>query len=402
MTKIGIIRERKTPPDHRVPLTPEQASYINESFPGVKVVCETSHIRCYSDDQYSEVGVEVVETLDDCDIILGVKEVPIADLLENKTYFFFSHTIKKQPYNQKLLQEIVRKKIKLIDYEVLTTLEGVRIIAFGRWAGIVGAYNALHTYGKRYNAYELRRAHECLDYDDLKTEYLKVNLPSIKIALTGGGRVAKGAMEVLNGIGIRKVTPSDYLNRYFHEPVFTQLNNRDYTKHIEGLPFNLGEFFETPENFENDFRQYTRETDILLGAAFWKPGAPVLFTVEESCQSDFRIRIIADITCDIDGSIPSTKRSTTIENPIFDFDPTQNKVVPPFSDEGNISVMAIDNLPCELPRNSSEDFGYQLVNNVLPHLFGDDPDGIIERATITEEGELTPRFGYLNDYLSTN
>ncbi len=227
MTKIGIIREGKTPPDHRVPLTPAQAKFIKESYQDVEVVCQTSTIRCFSDYQYADEGIEIVESLEDCDIILGVKEVEIEDLLDGKTYIFFSHTIKEQPYNKKLLQSILKKKIRLIDYEVLTDEEGQRIIAFGRWAGIVGAYNGLLTYGKRYNTYSLRKATECYNYEDLKTEYSKIELPAMKIAITGGGRVAKGSMEVLNGVGIRKVTPAVFIEQYFHEPVFTQLNNRD-------------------------------------------------------------------------------------------------------------------------------------------------------------------------------
>lgn len=399
MTKIGIIREGKTPPDHRVPLTPAQARHINESFPDVEVVCQTSNIRCYSDYQYADEGIKITQNLDDCDIILGVKEVEMPDLVAGKTFLFFSHTIKEQLYNQKLLQEIIKKKIRLIDYEVLTNEEGQRVIAFGRWAGIVGVYNGLRTYGERYNSFQIRKATECFNYDDLKTEYSKIKLPKIKIAITGGGRVAKGAMEVLNGIGIRRVTPADYLEPYFDEPVFTQLNNRDYNINKEGLLFNRGEFFKNPGDFEGDFNKFAQKTDILIAAAFWNPAAPVLFSTEEACQNYFRIKVIADITCDIEGSIPSTKRSSTIEDPIYDFDPTQDKIVPPFSDEGNITVMAIDNLPCELPRDASEDFGDYLIKNVLPHLIGEDSERIIKRATITNNGELTSEFSHLKNYL---
>lgn len=400
MTKIGIIREGKTPPDHRVPLTPAQAKFIKESYQDVEVVCQTSTIRCFSDYQYADEGIEIVESLEDCDIILGVKEVEIEDLLDGKTYIFFSHTIKEQPYNKKLLQSILKKKIRLIDYEVLTDEEGQRIIAFGRWAGIVGAYNGLLTYGKRYNTYSLRKATECYNYEDLKTEYSKIELPAMKIAITGGGRVAKGSMEVLNGVGIRKVTPAVFIEQYFHEPVFTQLNNRDYHIHKEGDAFNRGEFFKSPENFDSDFKKFSQKTDLLIAAAFWNPAAPVLFTQEDACQSDFRIKVVADITCDIEGSIPSTKQPSTIEDPVYDYDPTQDKLAPAFSDEGNISVMAVDNLPCELPRDASEDFGSQLIKNVIPHLLGDDDHGVIKGATITQDGSLTSKFAYLKNYAS--
>jgi alanine dehydrogenase len=233
----------------------------------------------------------------------------------------------------------------------------------------------------------------------LQTEYSKVKLPKIKIAITGGGRVAKGAIEVMNGMGIRKVSPAEFTSRYFDEPVFTQLNNRDYNKHKLGKAFNRGEFFAHPEEFEHDFKAFYQHADILIAAAYWHPNAPVLFNREDMVEKDFNIKVIADITCDIEGSIPSTKQASTIADPLYDYDPTQDKVVPPLSDEGNITVMAVDNLPCELPRNASEDFGKELVANVLPNLLGDDKDEIIKRATIAENGKLTERYSYLQDYV---
>ncbi|MEQ9405357.1 MAG: NAD(P)-dependent oxidoreductase [Cyclobacteriaceae bacterium] len=396
--KIGVIKEGKVPVDKRVPLTPEQAKYISDNL-NADIVVQSSDVRCFPDDDYRELGIEIVESLDDCDVILGVKEVPIKNLIPAKTHFFFSHTIKKQEYNRELLLAILDKNIKLIDWETLTNENGNRIIAFGRWAGIVGAYNGLWTYGQRYNSFNLRRAHECFDLQDLKTEFSKIKLPPLKIAVTGGGRVAKGAIEVLEGAGIRRVTAHDYIHERFDYPVFSVANSRDYNVHVDGKEFHRNEFYEHPERFKGDFLKYAKVTDLLIACAFWNPKAPVLFTREDILRDDFDIKVIADITCDIEGSIPSTKKPSTIDNPIYDFNPSDDEIDEPLSDEGNITVMAVDNLPCELPRDASESFGKQLIENVLPHLLGTDDKNIIKNATITENGKLTDRFSYLQDYV---
>ena len=397
--KIGIVREGKVPIDRRVALNPMQAGQLSEQFKGVEVVCQPSAIRCYPDGEYEKNGVKLSEDLSDCDVLLGVKEVPIPDLIADKTYFFFSHTIKKQPYNRELLRTILEKKITLIDYETLVNEENQRIIAFGRYAGIVGAYNGIWTYGKRYNLFNLRRASDCLDLDDLKLEFAKAKLPKIKIVITGGGRVAKGAMEVLFGMGVRKVSPADFLNNRYDGPVFTQLSSRDYHLHEDGNSFERGEFYDHPEAYKGDFLKYARKADMLIASAYWNPRAPVLFTVEEILQNDFNIKVIADITCDIEGSIPSTKQPGTIDDPVYDYNPTEDKVEPAFNDEGNITVMAVDNLPCELPRNASTDFGKMLMDNVLPSLIESDDRDIIKKATIAQGGQLTERYSYLQDYV---
>lgn len=398
MPKIGILKEGKVPIDRRVAITPAQAKYIKENFKDINLVCQKSDIRCFPDQDYNQEGIELVDHINGSDILFGVKEVPLGQLIADKTYFFFSHTIKKQDYNRELLNEALDKNIRLIDYETLTDADNQRIIAFGRYAGIVGAYNGIWTYGKRYNLFDIRRAHECFDLDDMTSEYQKVKLPAIKIAITGGGRVAKGAMEVLLGLGIRKVTPDRYVNEDFNEPVFTQLNSRDYHQHKDGKEFSRLEFHQHPENFDSDFYQYAKCTDLLIACAFWNPAAPVLFTREEATHRDFKIKVIADVTCDIEGSIPSTIRPTTIDEPVYDYDPSSGEEVSAFDNEGNITVMSVDNLPCELPRNASQDFGHELINNVLPHLFGEDPDNIIARATITNQGKLTSYYSYLQDY----
>jgi len=399
--RIGIIKEGKVPPDKRVPFTPAQVEEIQQRFSNVKVAVQQSNIRCFKDSEYQAAGAEVQLSVEDCDILMGIKEVPTDQLIPEKTYLFFSHTIKKQPYNKKLLQEILKKNIRLIDYEALKDLRGNRLVAFGRYAGIVGAYNGLWTYGKRTGKFSLRRAFECFDVNDLKLELRKVVLPPIKIILTGAGRVGRGAMETLDTAGIRKVNPADFLNRAFDEPVYTQLSSADYHTRKEGGSFNREEFHTNPERYDSYFAQFTKVADILMAGAYWNPKAPVLFTNADMQQDNFKIKIIADITCDINGSIPSTKKSTTIEDPIYDYDPMTGEVTAPFANNKNVTVMAIDNLPCELPRSASEEFGRDLIDRVLPLLIGKDKEDIIKRATITSNGSLTSHFKYLQDYVSS-
>ena len=398
-TTIGLIREGKVPVDRRVALTPSQAKTVMTKFPGVEVVVERSDIRCFSDLEYEREGIRLVDSLDDCDIIFGVKEVPLDALIPGKTYFFFSHTIKKQPYNRKLLQDILQKDISLVDYETLTDKTGKRIIAFGRWAGIVGAYNGIWTYGQRYNLFDTRRAYNCFDLDDLWSELKKINLPPLKIVLTGGGRVAKGAMEVLTRLGVRKVTPHQFLDQWYDFPVFVQLNARNYNRSKAGIDFSRNNFYQTPQKYEADFIKYAAVADILIASAFWDPKAPALFERKEIMSDDFKITVIADITCDIEGSIPCTKRPSTIENPIYDYNPCDDQIENSLSDEANLTVMAVDNLPCELPRDASTHFGNDLVEKVLPELLGSDTGEVIKRATITANGKLTERFSYLQEYI---
>jgi len=397
--KLGILREGKNPPDKRVPFTPQQAEEITDLFPHVKVVCQQSTVRCFQDEEYEKLGGEVVSDITVCNILMGIKEVPISSLIADKTYLFFSHTIKKQPYNKKLLQEVLHKNIRLIDYEVLRDRLGNRLVAFGRFAGIVGAYNGLWTYGKRSGDFSMRRAYECFDVNDLKLELRKVKLPPVKIILTGGGRVGKGSMETLDSAGIRKVNPHDFLTKQFDDAVYVQLGSADYHTRKEGGHFIREEFHHHPDRYESHFLLFCKVADILMAGAFWNPKAPVLFTKEDMQTQAFKIKVIADITCDINGSVPSTLRATTIDEPLYDYDPITNSEQPALSNKKFVTVMSIDNLPCELPRSASEEFGRDLIDRILKPLFEGDADGIIERATIAEKGRLTPLFSYLQEYI---
>lgn len=398
---IGLIREGRIPPDKRVPFSPLQVEEIMQRFANVQVVSQQSPVRCFRDEEYTALDIPVVENIHVCDILMGIKEVQIPDLIPNKTYLFFSHTLKKQPHNKKLLQEVLKKNIRLIDYEVLRDTQGNRLVAFGRFAGIVGAYNGLWAFGKRMNLFSLRRAFECFDINDLKLELRKVKLPPIKIALTGAGRVAKGAMETLDTAGIRKVSPQDFLTQTFDEPVYVQLSSAEYHSRREGGHFNREEFHQNPERYISHFSDFTKVSDILLAGAYWNPMAPLLFTKQDMLSRDFKIKVIADITCDINGSVPSTKRATSIVDPLYDYDPADDSIHAPLNNDRFITVMAIDNLPCELPRSASEEFGRDIIDRILKPLLMEDSEGIIARATIAENGNLTSHFEYLRDYVAS-
>jgi len=397
--KIGILKETKIPPDKRAPLIPEQCKKLKDLYPGVDIKVQPDGYRAFTSEEYRKAGIELSDDLSDCDILLGVKEVEISSFIANKTYLFFSHTAKKQPHNRGLLKAILKKNIKLIDYEYLTTDENTRVVAFGRWAGIVGAYNGLLTYGKKYHKFKLKPAWQCKDRKELFSEFKKVKTGSLKILITGGGRVAHGAMETLFCAGIRKVDPEEFLNDKFEEAVFSQIDPWHYVKRLDGQEFELLHFFNFPEEYETTFLPYTRVTDLLIACHFWDPRSPVFMTREDMKREDFRIKIIADVSCDINGPIPSTLRASTITEPVYGYDPFSEKESDPWL-PGNISVMAVDNLPGELPRDASTDFGHKLLNEVIPCLIGTKKREIIQRATIAENGQLTEKFSYLEDYVA--
>ena len=395
--KLGILREEKSPPDKRVPFTPLQCSELLKEYPGLEIFIQPSIIRCYEDHEYRSFGLTLQEDISNCDVLMGVKEIPVEKLLPAKTYVIFSHTIKKQPHNQKLMKAFVDKKITLIDYETLTDPNHNRIIGFGRYAGIVGAYNGLLGYGKKYDLFHLKPANKCRDKAEINEELKRVKLPNIKILITGGGRVANGAVETVSALKIRKVTPYEFRTCSYREPVYCQLHSKDYHEAIDHSSWNMKEFYAHPEKYTSTFLPYTKAADLLITGHFWTPGSPKLFSKEDMHSPDFRISVIADISCDIDGSVPSTLKACTIDEPFYGYNPITESVDVAFS-KHTITVMAVDNLPCELPRDASEDFGKELMERVMPALLGMDKEKIIERATLVNKGKLTPAFEYLKDY----
>ena len=397
--KIGVIREGKNPPDKRTPFTPSSLKEIQDSFPNLSVCVASSSSRCYSDAEYSALGIEVVEDISVADVLFGVKEVPVSELIPGKTYFFFSHTIKKQPRNKTLLQAVLANDIRLIDYEVLKNEAGERVVAFGRWAGIVGAYNAFWTYGQKTGLFDLRRAGECRDLEELKVELKKVMLPPIKIVVTGTGRVGKGALEVLTILGIPQVSPADFLENDPETAVFVCLSSSDYSRRISDGGYTQADFYAHPEGYESDFLKFAQAGEILIAAAYWDPNAPKLFELEDLRSPKFSLSVIADITCDIDGSIPTTRRASTILAPVYDVDRMTSEELPPFGKQDSISVMAIDNLPCELPREASAEFARQLRHWVVPAL-AEEHSPILEKATLARDGDLTLEYMYLKEYVT--
>lgn len=398
--KIGILKERKVPPDRRVPLTPQQCQALLSFYPKLQIELEASDIRCFVDSAYAEVGVVVKSDISSCDLFIGIKEVPKEHLVEGKTYLFFSHTIKKQKHNREMLKAILAKKIRLIDFELLVDNSGKRVIGFGRYAGAIGTYNGLLTYGKKYGLYNLKPVQWCSGKAELFKELKKVKLPIIRIAVTGNGRVASGAVEVLEELNIKRVSVDHFLSDNEESACYVQLTPADYNLQKFGWDFDLQHFFIHPEEYKSNFKRFCSRTDLLISAAFWDPNAPILFTFDDVQDNGFRIKVIADISCDVDGAIPTTIRSTSIVNPVYDFNRKTLQEQLPYSDLDNITVMAVDNLPCELPVDASREFGSHLVNRVLDFIINKDRHGMIERATITEDGKLKERFQYLQDFVN--
>jgi len=396
MIKIGIIKEGKVPADNRVALTPQQCKWIQENYPSCKVVVERSESRCYTDREYSLAGIELADSLEDCAVLLGIKEVPPYHILPHKKYLFFSHTCKKQPHNQKLLQTIVESGCTLIDYECLRHEDGQRIIGFGFFAGIVGAHNGIMAYGNRTGAFSLQRVYLQKDFKTLIHTYFGLKLPNIKIAVTGSGRVAHGILEIMNLMGVIEVEKEDYLSREFAYPVYVQLKGADLYARRDGQPYNREHFHDHPREYSCLFDQYVAHTDILMNGVFWDQDVPRLFTKEAIQRDDFRIQTIADITDDANGSVPINVGDQTIEDPVYGIDRQSFEKTAPYI-PGSIDVMAVGNLPNELPRDASKYFGEQLIKYVLPDLLQGESD-IIRRATIVKEGQLTDEYNYLCDY----
>ncbi len=397
---IGLIKEGKIPNDNRVALTPTQCKIIQNTL-GFKIIVEPSLIRCFSDTEYIEQDIELNANLDSCDVLLGIKEVPIQLLREGKTYFFFSHTIKEQAKNRELLRAILDKKISLIDYEVLKNASGERLIAFGKFAGMVGAHNGLLAYGLKTNAYKLPRLKDLRHYVDVLQFYKSTHWSNPKIVVTGHGRVANGAIQVLLDAGFTQVNPYEYLHCPFDIPIFTQLKPVDYVTRFDRVKFDKKDFYTYPEKYISIFEPYTRRTDIFINCIFFENSAPPFFSAEEMRAPQFKIKVIADISCDIapNGSIPSTLLASTIENPFYDYDVLTGKAAEPFS-EKTITVMSIDNLPNELPRDASHFFGEQFIDHIVQHLNNPENSPVLQGGTIARNGELTEPFKYLTNYVA--
>ena len=356
-------------------------------------------MRIFPDTAYTQAGFEVLQDISQADVLIGVKEVPIDALLPNKKYFFFSHTIKKQPYNRDLLKAMLEKNITLYDHEVITDPRGNRLIGFGRYAGLVGAYNGFRAFGMKAQSFSLPKAEHLADLPALIEELNSINLPAIKILLTGSGKVAKGAKEILDAMNIKSVSISAYLTESFLEPVYCKIDVLDYNKRIDGQVLTNSDFYNNPSAYISNFMRFAKVTDYFIAGHFFGDGSPYLFTREDAKNRHFNIRLVADISCDIDGPVASTLRASTIADPIYGYDPeTSTEVAYTTSDA--ITVMAVDNLPCELPKDASDGFGDLFLTHVIPAFFNGDKDEILARAAMTNAQQLTPRYEYLQRYVN--
>ena len=396
--KFGIITERKNPPDRRVVFSPEALLKLKNTFPEASIKVEHSDIRVFSDDDYKNLGFEVANDISDCDVFFGVKEVPIEALIPNKKYFFFSHTIKKQTYNRKLLQAILEKNIELFDHETIVDAKHKRLIGFGRYAGIVGAYNAFRAFGIKFELFQLPKAETLNGKEALVAKLKRTLLPTLKIVLTGEGKVGNGAKEILDAMHIKPVSVENFLTKNYSEPVYVQIDYLDYNKRIDGKPSSKKDFFTNPKAYISDFERFTKVSDIYIAGHFYANDAPVILTREMLLSSDCKLKVVADVSCDVNGPIACTLRASTIQDPFYGYYPFENKEVDVFHPAA-IVVMAVDNLPCELPKDASEGFGEMFLEHVIPAFFNGDKDGILERAKMTENGKLSSNFSYLQDYV---
>ncbi len=393
--KIGLIKEGKTPSDNRVALTPNQCKSIQENNPSIKIIVQRSPNRCFSDKEYATAGIELSDDVSDCEILFGIKEVPLKMLIENKTYLFFSHTKKLQPYNQALLQDIIKKNITLIDYECLEHEDGTRIIGFGFFAGVVGAHNGMLAYGKRTGEFTLGNVTASKNLEKLIHTYFGLKIPNIKIALTGSGRVSHGLLEVTSLLGIHEVDPADYLSKTFNYPVYVHLKGANLYEDENGN-YSRDDFHAHPEKYKCKFQKYIPHTDILMNGIYWDKKIPRLFEMEDISKPDFKIQTIADVTDDMHGSVPCNLGDSTIENPVYGVDKKNFEKTEPFL-LGSVDIMAVGNLPNELPRDASSYFGEQLIKFILPDLIAGGSE-IIDHATIVKNGELNAPYLYMKDF----
>ena len=396
--KFGIIKERKNPPDRRVVFSPKELKQLKSEFPNAEIEVESSDIRIFSDEQYANLGINVTNDMNSCDVLFGVKEVPVEALIPNKKYFFFSHTIKKQPYNRKLLQALLEKNIDFYDHETIVDANYNRLIGFGRYAGIVGTYNAFRAFGIKFGLYTLPKAETLSGKEDLVSKLKRQVLPPIKVVLTGCGKVGNGAKEILDAMKMKEVSVENFLTKKYSEPVYVQIDVLDYNKRKDGQDLGKNDFYVNPTEYTSNFERFTKVADIFIAGHFYGNDAPYILTQEMLKANDCKIKVVADISCDINGPIACTIKASTIAEPIFGYLPNEHKEVDVFHPAA-IVVMSVDNLPCELPKDASEGFGDMFMKHVIPAFFNGDKDGILQRAKITENGKLTERFQYLQDFV---
>lgn len=420
---LGIRKEVKNKWERRVTLTPAAVKELEDNF-GIKTLFQLSEKRIFDDQDYIDAGAQAREILDEAEIILAVKEIPIKHILENKIYLFFSHTIKGQPYNMPLLQTLIDKKCTLIDYEPIKDENDRRLVFFGRHAGYAGMINGLFTLGKRLKALgisnQFEKIKQAKDYPNLDAakDVIKelgkgINFPDqinpLVVGITGYGNVSIGAQKILDLLPVTQIEPNDLLRNELEKNKIYKVvfKEEDMVEKIDSGTFDLEEYYNEPDKYKSKFEQYLPKINLLVNAIYWEEKYPRLVTKEFTSKNKLNNLIaIADLSCDINGSIEMTEKATLSDNPVFIYNPQTDSIIDGFDGEG-IALMTVDNLPAEIPVESSEWFSKSLMP-LVPKLFEADYSKSFEELVLSPElknacvvykGKLTPNFKYLEEYL---
>jgi alpha-aminoadipic semialdehyde synthase len=434
MTTVGIRFEDKYKMEKRVALVPRDVKRLikNDDIP---VIVQKSAKRVFKEEEYAKVGATISDKLDEAQIIFGVKEMPIDFFENNKTYLFFSHTIKGQDYNMPLLKRMVEKKINLIEYEKITDDSGKRLIFFGRYAGLAGMINSFWSFGQRCKIKgvetpfaSLKQSHLYSSLDEakdalsgvadiIKKEGIDSSIAPLVIGITGYGNVSKGAQEIIDLFNNKEITPEELLelrnsnsfdNKTIYKVIFKE-NHISKPKN-NNVEFELQHYYNHPEEYENNFEQYVPALSILMNCMYWGPEYPRIITkdfLEELfSKPENKLCVIGDVTCDPDGSIEATHMGTFIEDPVFVYNPFTREPTMGFEGEG-LLIMAVDILPSELPREASEGFSEALspyVKDLVNTDFNESFEKLtlpapLKRALILHNGEFTPDYKYMEEFI---
>lgn len=400
--KIALIKETKVPIDNRVAFSPAQMAQLQKDYPEHQFVVQRSEVRSYADDEYQQLGLQLVDDVYDCDVLFGIKEARIDSLIPHKHYVFFGHIAKMQAYNRPLLQAFMEKGVTFTDYEYMVDDAGVRVCAFGWWAGIVGVYYTLRGYGLRHQRFNLPKPDKRFTLEGLKLALKSIPLPAVKILVTGNGRVSQGAQYVLKEIGAVQLTEDEFFSQKSVPQLSFAVADVDrLVKRKDGDEFSWPHFTQHPAEYASDFLRWGMAADLLICAHFWAPEAPVYLSAEDLKNPQLRIKMIGDVTCDIQGSVKSTLRSTTHDEPYFDYNPATGMEETAFSSPDNISVMAVDTCPNALAMDTSAYFGDMLMQHVMPGLLSGNHSEVVRRGTILVNGQLTERFNYLEAFANS-
>ena len=427
---LGIRREDKNKWEKRVPIIPEHIRELKEKY-GIETIIQPSPIRAFTDEMYREADATVKEELSP-NIIFAIKEIPISFFQPNKTYLFFSHTIKGQEHNIPMLKKMMELKCNLIDYEKITNENGRRLIFFGRYAGIAGMIDSLWAFGQRLkwmgiksSFSEIKQTIHYQDLDDAKEQISRIgekikkegishSISPIVVGFAGYGNVSLGAQEILDILPVKVISPEkikdladNYSENIIYKVVFKE---KDMVKpKSSDHEFILQEYYDSPHLYQPIFQKYIPSLTILLNCIFWNEKYPRLVTkdyMKKNYTDNFKLQVIGDISVDINGAIEFTEKVTTPDNPVFTYNPKSHIITDGYQEKG-IVVLAVDNLPCEIPKESSREFSNSLFGFIPKVVKADysvdfeelDLPDEIKRAVILYHGQLTPDYQYMNKFL---